>query len=134
MHDVDVVIDTVGGDTFDRSWGVLKPGGFLVTTVADVKEGATDARGVRAKHIVSRADGSELAQIAKLIDGMLIEPIITTVLPLSEARKAQELERKPPYAGKDHLECGRRAKEVRQQDTRNEKEGGKSHQGVGGRK
>ena len=49
VHDADVVIDTVGGDTFDRSWGVLKPGGILVTTVADVQEGATDARGVRAK-------------------------------------------------------------------------------------
>ena len=100
VHDADVVIDTVGGDTFDRSWGVLKPGGILVTTVADVQEGATDSRGVRAKHIVSRADGNELAQIAKLIDGKLIEPIVTTVLPLSEARKAQELSESRHTRGK----------------------------------
>jgi NADPH:quinone reductase-like Zn-dependent oxidoreductase len=91
VHDADVVIDTIGGDTFDRSWRVLKPGGFLVTSVAEVKKGTTDARGVRAEHIVSHADGSALAQIAKIIDGRLIEPIVTTVLPLSEARKAQEL-------------------------------------------
>ena len=52
------------------------------------------------KHIVSRADGNELAQIAKLIDGKLIEPIITTVLPLSEARKAQELSESRHTRGK----------------------------------
>ena len=31
---VDVVIDTVGGDTLDRSWTVLTPGGLLITTAA----------------------------------------------------------------------------------------------------
>jgi NADPH:quinone reductase-like Zn-dependent oxidoreductase len=91
VHDVDVVIDTVGGDTFDRSWGVLKPGGFLVTTVADVQEGAAEAHGVRARRIVSQANGNELAQIAQIIDENFVKPVVTMVLPLSEARKAQEL-------------------------------------------
>jgi NADPH:quinone reductase-like Zn-dependent oxidoreductase len=31
VHDVDVVFDTVGGETLEGSWGVLKPGGRLVT-------------------------------------------------------------------------------------------------------
>ena len=100
VHDVDVVIDTVGGDTFDRSWEVLKPGGILVTTVADVKEGAADAHGVRAKHIVSQADGNELAQIAEIIDRKLIKPIVTQILPLSEARKAQEMSENRHTRGK----------------------------------
>jgi NADPH:quinone reductase-like Zn-dependent oxidoreductase len=100
VHDVDVVIDTVGGDTFDKSWGVLKPGGFLVTTVADVQEGAAEAHGVRAKRIVSQANGNELAQIAKIIDEKLIKPIVTTILPLSEARKAQELSESQHTRGK----------------------------------
>ena len=130
MHDADVVIDTVGGDTFDRSWGVLKPGGILVTTVADVQEGATDARGVRAKHIVSQADGNELAQIAKIIDGKLIEPIVTTVLPSQRSPKSAGVERKPSYSGKDRLECGRRAKEMRRMRRRE----AKVIMGVGGRK
>jgi NADPH:quinone reductase-like Zn-dependent oxidoreductase len=100
VHDVDVVIDTVGGDTFDRSWGVLKPGGFLVTTVADVQEGAAEAHGVRAKRIVSQADGGELGQIAKIIDENLVKPVVTMVLPLSEARKAQELSESQHTRGK----------------------------------
>ena len=33
VHDVDVVLDTVGGETQERSWGVLKPGGILVSLV-----------------------------------------------------------------------------------------------------
>jgi NADPH:quinone reductase-like Zn-dependent oxidoreductase len=100
VDDVDVVIDTVGGDTFDRSWGVLKPGGFLVTTVADVQEGAAEAHRVRAKRIVSQADGGELAQIAEIIDEKFVKPVVTMVLPLSEARKAHELSESQHTRGK----------------------------------
>src|SRR5690606_654294 len=63
--DMDVVLDTVGGDTFDRSWGVLKPGGFLVSTVASIPEGAAEEHCVRAQTLMTRADGKELAQIAE---------------------------------------------------------------------
>jgi NADPH:quinone reductase-like Zn-dependent oxidoreductase len=100
VHDVDVVLDTIGGDTFERSWGVLKPGGFLVTTVANIPERATEARSVRAKGILTKADGSELAQIAAIIDERHIKPIVTTVLPLVEARRAQEMSESRHTRGK----------------------------------
>ncbi len=100
VNGVDVVMDTIGGDTFERSWGVLKPGGFLVTTVANVPEGATEAHGVRAKGLLTRADGSELAQIAAIIDEKHVRPVVTTVLPLSEARKAQEMSESRHTRGK----------------------------------
>src|SRR5215813_796336 len=41
VHDVDVVFDAVGGDTLERSWGVLKPGGRMITIAAD-SEGTSD--------------------------------------------------------------------------------------------
>jgi NADPH:quinone reductase-like Zn-dependent oxidoreductase len=100
VHDADVVIDTIGKDTFDRSWGVLKPGGFLVTTVADVPAGAAEAHGVRARRVVSQANGDELAQIAKIIDEKFIKPVVTAILPLSEARKAQEMSESQHTRGK----------------------------------
>lgn len=100
VHYVDVVLDTIGEDTFERSWGVLKPGGFLVTTVSNVPEGAAKAHGVRAKGMVTRADGSELAQIAAIIDERRIKPIVTTVLPLVEARRAQEMSESRHTRGK----------------------------------
>jgi len=91
VHDLDVVLDTIGRDTFERSWSVLKPGGFLVTTVAEVPDGAAEARGVRAKRIASWADGGELARIADLIDERKVRPMVTTVLPLAQARRAHEM-------------------------------------------
>jgi NADPH:quinone reductase-like Zn-dependent oxidoreductase len=91
VSNVDVVLDTVGGDTFERSWGVLKPGGFLVTTVASIPAGEPEKRGVRAERVMSHPDGKELAQIASIIDEKKIKPIVTTVLSLEEARKAHEM-------------------------------------------
>lgn len=111
VHNVDVVLDTVGGDTFERSWKVLKPGGFLVTTVAQVPEGAAAAHGVRAERIVSQANGSELSQIASLIDERNIKPVVSTVLPLAEARKAQEMSESHHARGKIILRVAEDPKE-----------------------
>ncbi len=91
VGNMDVVLDTVGGDTFERSWDVLKPGGFLVTTVANIPEGEPEKRGVRAKRVATQSDGKELAQIAAIIDERKIKPVVTTVLPLEDARKAHEM-------------------------------------------
>jgi len=91
VSNVDVVLDTVGGDTFERSWSVLKPGGFLVTTVASIPEGELKKRGVRAKRVMTQSDGKELAQIAAIIDEQKIKPVVTNVFPLADARKAHEM-------------------------------------------
>lgn len=100
VNNLDVVLDTIGGDTFERSWGVLKPGGFLVSTVASIPEGAPQRYGVRAKTLMTQADGRELAQIAAIIDEQKIKPIVTTVLPLTEARKAHEMSESRHARGK----------------------------------
>lgn len=100
VHDVDVVLDTIGEDTFERSWGTLKPGGFLVTTVANVPEGAAKSHGVRAKRIMSQANGKDLAQIAAIVDERRIKPVVTAVFPLAEAKRAQEMSESGHTRGK----------------------------------
>ncbi len=100
VGNLDVVLDTIGGDTFERSWKVLKPGGFLVSTVASIPEGAPQKHGVRAKTLMTQADGRELAQIAAIIDEQKIKPIVTTVLPLTDARKAHEMSESHHARGK----------------------------------
>jgi NADPH:quinone reductase-like Zn-dependent oxidoreductase len=100
VGNLDVVLDTIGGDTFERSWGVLKPGGFLVSTVAGIPEGAPEKHGIRAKTLMTRSDGGELAQIAAIIDEQKIKPMVTTVLPLSEAQKAHEMSESRHTRGK----------------------------------
>lgn len=100
VSDLDVVLDTIGGDTLERSWEVLKPGGFLVTTVAEIPKGVPQKYGVRAERLMTQADGKELAQIAAIIDEQKIKPIVTTVLPLTDVQKAHEMSESGHARGK----------------------------------
>lgn len=87
---MDVVLDTVGGETQARSFAVLKKGGIMVSIVGmpDQKK-ATDA-GVRATALLVKPDATELAAIASLIQVGGIKPEVSKVLPLAEARQAHE--------------------------------------------
>ncbi|HRD48174.1 MAG: NADP-dependent oxidoreductase [Candidatus Competibacter sp.] len=89
VKDVDVVFDTLGGDTQDRSWQVLKPGGILVSIISPPVEETAAKHGVRSAFVFVQPNGQQLAAIARLIDEGRMKPIIHTVLPLSEARQAQ---------------------------------------------
>jgi NADPH:quinone reductase-like Zn-dependent oxidoreductase len=86
--DVDVVLDPVGGETLDRSWKVLKPGGRLVT-VATSSEQSADPR-VRDSFMIVRADSSQLAQIAWMIDAGELRVFLGQTFNLAEAREAYD--------------------------------------------
>jgi NADPH:quinone reductase-like Zn-dependent oxidoreductase len=100
VHDVDVVLDPIGGETQNRSWKVLKKGGILVSIVASPSTEEATKHGVRSALISANADTSVLGEIAKLIDSGKLKPIVETVLPLSEARKAHELNESGHARGK----------------------------------
>ena len=100
VHDVDVVFDTIGGETQQRSFGVLKKGGILVSTVSPPSQEEAAKHGVRATHIFIQPDAAELTQIAGLVDAGKVKLFVETVLPLSEARKAQELSESGHTRGK----------------------------------
>lgn len=84
--DVEVVFDSVGGETLDRSWNVLKPGGTVVA-VATASEASTEQR-VRDAFMIVRADGSQLAQIAEMIDAGQLRVFLGQTFALAEAREA----------------------------------------------
>jgi NADPH:quinone reductase-like Zn-dependent oxidoreductase len=88
VRDLDVVFDTVGGDTLRRSWDVLKPGGRLVTIAAS-EEGINDPR-TRAAFFIVQANREQLDKIALLIDGRRLRPVVDAVFPLARARQAYE--------------------------------------------
>ena len=101
IHDVDLVFDTVGGDTLQRSWQVIKPGGALVSIVsppppADVTQG----HDVRFVWFVVEPNRDELVHIGALIDAGQIRPIIDKVFPLAEAQQAYEQAAKGHTRGK----------------------------------
>jgi NADPH:quinone reductase-like Zn-dependent oxidoreductase len=91
---VDVVLDTIGGETLERSWGVLKPGGVLVSLVEPPAQERATSQGVRAVFFQARPNRAQLTRIGALIDAGYIQPLIEEVLPLARARQA--------YAPKHH--------------------------------
>ncbi|HEX2342279.1 MAG TPA: zinc-binding dehydrogenase [Vicinamibacterales bacterium] len=97
LGDVDVVLDTIGGDTQDRSFAVLKPGGVLVSAVAAPDEQKAARHGVRALFFLVEVSSQRLEQIAALIEAGELTTSVGDVLPLAAARIAHEM-----LAGKPH--------------------------------
>ena len=87
-HDVTVVLDTVGGDTLARSYGVVKKGGSVVTIVSQCDQDEAKNRDIRCKSLSSHPDPSELGTITQMIDTGKVKPLVTQVLPLADAPKA----------------------------------------------
>jgi NADPH:quinone reductase-like Zn-dependent oxidoreductase len=88
---VDVVVDTVGGDTQQRSLRVLKPGGILVSIVSPVPETTQKRYGIRAAYFYVDVTTSRLNEITELFDSGKLVTDVGTVLPLEEARIAHEM-------------------------------------------
>jgi NADPH:quinone reductase-like Zn-dependent oxidoreductase len=100
VQNVDVVLDTLGGDTQERSYGVLKPGGVLISVAAPPDAQKAQERGVRAERIGMKPSSSLLEEIANLIDSGQIKTVVAQTFPLSEARQAQELSQNGHVRGK----------------------------------
>ncbi|MFI9187606.1 NADP-dependent oxidoreductase [Streptomyces goshikiensis] len=95
VSDVDVVLDTIGGETQERSFGVLKSGGTLVSIVAISDAEAKKARwNVEARSFFMRPQGEQLSHLAGLVESGQLRPIVETIFPLDEASEAlQKVER-----------------------------------------
>jgi NADPH:quinone reductase-like Zn-dependent oxidoreductase len=100
VHDADVVLDTIGGDTQERSFKALKKGGILVSIVQPPSQELAAKYGVRALFYGAHPSSSDLAEIAMLIDSGKVKIVVETVLPLAEARRAQELSQTGHARGK----------------------------------
>jgi NADPH:quinone reductase-like Zn-dependent oxidoreductase len=101
VREVDVVLDTVGGETLERSWGVLRPGGRLVTVAASAEQ-TTDAR-VRDAFFIVQASRAQLANVARLIDAGDLRALVGAVYDLAAARSAYETR---PANGKNVVAIG----------------------------
>jgi NADPH:quinone reductase-like Zn-dependent oxidoreductase len=97
---IDIVLDTLGDETQERSWSVLKKGGVLVSLVQPPSEEKAKELGVRAAFVAGHPSGEQLAEIAKIIDAGQLAPVIDRILPLSEVRRAHELSKSGHTHGK----------------------------------
>jgi len=90
VHDMDVVIDTVGGELVERSFQVLRPGGVFVTVAGRPAEDAGKAQKITALS-AGRASPENLKQISELIEAKQLKPVTGAVFPLADARQALEM-------------------------------------------
>jgi NADPH:quinone reductase-like Zn-dependent oxidoreductase len=100
VQPVDVVLDTMGGDTQERSWKLLKPGGILVSIASPPSAEVAAAHGVRQAFVFTQPNAPQLDEIARLADGERLKAIVETILPLSDATRGQELSERGHTRGK----------------------------------
>lgn len=92
VQDVDIVLDTVGGQTQERSWKVLKPGGILLSIVQAPSQETADAHGVRQQFVGAFPPaGGVLRELAALVASGHLRPVVSTVLGLHETPKAHQM-------------------------------------------
>ncbi|MDV2997964.1 MAG: Zinc-type alcohol dehydrogenase-like protein [Chroococcidiopsis sp. SAG 2025] len=100
VKDVDVVFDTIGGDTLERAFQTLKKGGFLVSAVQTPSEEKARELGVEVAWVFCQPSAQQLAAINRLIDEDRLKIHIETVLPLTEVKKAHQLSQSGRTRGK----------------------------------
>src|SRR5213083_3256571 len=88
---VDVLFDTVGGDTQERGFQTLKGGGFLVSTVSPPSAEKAKEFGVAVAMVQMMPKPDQLAEINRLVESGKLKVRVATVLPLAEVKKAHQL-------------------------------------------
>src|SRR6266480_4426753 len=91
VRDLDVVFDTVGGDTKERGFQTLKSGGFLVSTVSPPSAEKAKEFSVTVAMVQMMPKPDQLAEINRLVESGKLKVRVATVLPLAEVKKAHQL-------------------------------------------
>jgi NADPH:quinone reductase-like Zn-dependent oxidoreductase len=104
VEDVDVVLDSVGGETQERSWGVLRRGGILISIVSPVRAEKAASPGLRGAFFIVEPNREQLIQLGHLIDKGTLCVVVGAVLPLASAREAFEQGSVAHKPGKNVLE------------------------------
>lgn len=90
VGDIDLVLDTMGGETFQRAFKTLKKGGRIVTVVAFPNNEA-ERFGVSVKRSFTVPSGPNLRSIKELAEAGKVVAHVDNVLPLAEIRQALAL-------------------------------------------
>ncbi|MFC9315681.1 NADP-dependent oxidoreductase [Streptomyces nigra] len=103
VKDVDVVLDTLGGETAVRSLRVLRPGGVVVSIIpvgSDEFPQEAERLGMRAVRMLVDADRADLRSLVELIEQGRLRATIERTFPLSAAAEAHALGEKGRTTGK----------------------------------
>lgn len=88
VSDVDLVLDTVGGETQRRSFGVLRPGGLLLAIAEPPDEEAASAYDVKTAYVVHMSDADRLKKVIEHIDSAKTKVLVDRTAPLDSLEEA----------------------------------------------
>jgi NADPH:quinone reductase-like Zn-dependent oxidoreductase len=102
LEPVDVVLDTVAGDLQARSFGIVKPGGILISIVEPPDQKKAAEHHIRAVFFIADVTSNDMVRIAEMLTTGEIVPCVGIVIPLGDAKRAYRLleERQPGLHGK----------------------------------
>ncbi|MDO7906243.1 NADP-dependent oxidoreductase [Paenibacillus sp. JX-17] len=89
-EEVDLIVDSVGGETEARSWSVLKKGGIFVSLTQDPSQENAQKHSVTAKFNTKFPTREDLQSLTELIAQGTIKAMIDSIFPLSQAAEALE--------------------------------------------
>jgi alcohol dehydrogenase len=101
VHDYDAVFDTVSGDTYKRSFKVLKKGsGMIVSTLEQPNSELMNQYGIKAVFLFSQVNKQRLTKLAEWVDQNNIRVNIDKTFSLDEAAKALDYQKEGHPRGK----------------------------------
>lgn len=106
VQDVDLVVDTVGGEALASVWPTLKHGGTLVSIAGQPDEEKARERNVRTARFAAQTSSDLLATFAHMIDEGQLKVAVATRIPLREAFKAHEISQSGHGKGRIVLHIG----------------------------
>ncbi|HEX3849122.1 MAG TPA: NADP-dependent oxidoreductase [Steroidobacteraceae bacterium] len=87
-RDLDMVLDLIDGETRERSWGLLKRGGVLVSTLSEPSQETAARLGVRALRYTVETNADDLTAIIDLVASGKVKPHVQRSFPLADASQA----------------------------------------------
>lgn len=101
IHDYDAVFDTVGGDTYKKSFKVLKKGsGMIISTLEQPNSELMNQYGIKAVFLFSQVNRQRLTKLAEWVDQNNIKVNIDKTFSLNEAAKALDYQKEGHPRGK----------------------------------
>ena len=93
LHEYDAVFDTVGGETYTRSFKVLKKGGIIVSMLEQPNSELMSRYGIKAIFQFTQADRERLRKLAQWVDENNIRVNVEKTFSLEEAGKALDYQK-----------------------------------------
>ncbi len=105
-HDMDAVLDTIGGKVQEASWSVLKRGGILVSIISTPSEEKARSLGVRSAFLFIGPSPVILTELARMVENGGLRPVIGAEFALKDLTRAHALSQSGHAAGKIVLYVG----------------------------